>query len=215
MMPGEVIPSRWWSLLVLIDAGIAWSVQKARCPCCGGRLDSGHYTRKVRGLVDGQGPEAGLRWSWCCSREGCRKRVTPPSVRFWGRLVYAGAVVVALAGEAPKSASGNRLWRLIGCARQTWARWRSRFAGLWETATGRMIAGWLTLSGQQRGDVCVVLSQWPGSWPFRAARWQLLIHPLTGGTSWEKPRYPHRPLDPQKMDFAQPLAVLEGVPRSW
>lgn len=215
MMPDAVISARWWSLLVLIDTGIALSVKRARCPCCGGRLDSGHYARKVRGLADGQGSDAELRWSWCCSRDGCRKRVTPPSVRFWSRLVYAGAVVLALAGELPKTPSGERLRSLIGCARQTWTRWRLRLAGLWETATGRMIAGWLTLSAQHRSCVSEVLSLWPGSWPFQAARWQLLIHPLTGGTNWEKPVRPHGPLDTQKMDVASPLAALEAVPRSF
>jgi hypothetical protein len=78
-----------------------------------------------------------------------------------------------------------------------------------------MIAGWLTLSAQRRHGVSDVLALWPGSWPSQAARWQLLIHPLTGGTNWEKPMRPHGPLDPQKMEVALPLAALEAVPRSF
>jgi hypothetical protein len=34
------------------------------------------------------------RFSLCCGREGCRRRATPPSVRFLGRRVYVGAVVI-------------------------------------------------------------------------------------------------------------------------
>ena len=35
--------------------------------------------------------------SFCCDREGCRKRVTPPSVRFLGRKVYLHAVIILVA----------------------------------------------------------------------------------------------------------------------
>ena len=42
-------------------------------------------------------PEAQcLRLSFCCDREGCRKRVTPPSVRFLGRKVYLAAVMILI-----------------------------------------------------------------------------------------------------------------------
>jgi hypothetical protein len=34
------------------------------------------------------------RTSFCCHRDGCRERATPPSVVFLGRRVYAGAAVV-------------------------------------------------------------------------------------------------------------------------
>ena len=214
MVANAVVTARWWSLLMYIDLGIAMAVGAARCPTCGGRLDAGHYWRKVWGPVDAAAPLALLRWSWCCSREGCRKRVTPPSVRFWGRLGYAGAVVLALAGEKPNTKAGEDLRRLVGCARRTWARWRARFTGLWATPIGRVITGWMRLDGEQRESVAQVLSQWPGSWPYQAARWQVLIHPLTGGTNWEKVSEKLGPLDPQRMDFAFPMAELKDVHRS-
>lgn len=48
------------------------------------------YDRKPRG-----GPEHwSERHSFCCDQDGCRRRHTPPSVRFLGRKVYVGFVVV-------------------------------------------------------------------------------------------------------------------------
>ena len=37
-----------------------------------------------------------MRLSFCCGREGCRRRVLPPSVLFWGRRVYWAAVVLVV-----------------------------------------------------------------------------------------------------------------------
>ena len=97
-----------WSLLGVIDRQIADHVRALSCPICGGKLHCGDYPRKPRGLpaeVEGAFSE---RFSFCCSRDGCRKRCTPPSVRFLGRKVYAGAIVLiasALACLAPAFAA--------------------------------------------------------------------------------------------------------------
>jgi hypothetical protein len=74
---------------------IALLVQKEGCPRCQGRLDRADYPRKPRfGMVvlfkDGPLRRIGL----CCSREGCRRRVTPPSLVFLGRRVYMFIVVL-------------------------------------------------------------------------------------------------------------------------
>jgi hypothetical protein len=39
------------------------------------------------------------RFSFCCDRDGCRNRATPPSVRFLGRKVYLGAVVMLISAS--------------------------------------------------------------------------------------------------------------------
>src|ERR1700726_3419348 len=52
----------------------------------------GHINRKPRG-----GPQWDRRYSFCCAEEDCRRRLTPESVRFLGRRVYAGLVVVLMA----------------------------------------------------------------------------------------------------------------------
>ena len=55
-------------------------------------------------LVAGGSPQPaeafGRRFSLCCGREGCRHRATPPSVRFLGRRVYVGAVVIVASAIA-------------------------------------------------------------------------------------------------------------------
>jgi len=91
------------------------------CWRCGGRLDRADYGRKVRGV-----PEAfeGLferRFSLCCAREGCRKRSTPSSVRFFGRRIYAGALFVL--ASAVCALGTFRGERLLGIPRRTLGRW--------------------------------------------------------------------------------------------
>lgn len=46
-------------------------------------------------------PHYRKRLSFCCARPGCRRRVTPPSVRFLGRRLYVAAVVVLVTAMAP------------------------------------------------------------------------------------------------------------------
>ena len=82
--------------LLGIDRQMAAEVQASGCGC-GGRLDRASYRRKVRGLPKGLGPEHEIRESFCCCKEGCRKRATPTSVRFLGRRVYVSVAVVIVA----------------------------------------------------------------------------------------------------------------------
>jgi hypothetical protein len=85
------------------------------CPHCGGPLDTANYYRKTRGMEGG----LEVRFCLCCCREGCRKRLRPPSLRFFGRRVYFSAVVI-LAADFCKQLG---LAGLI--ARQTLARWKA------------------------------------------------------------------------------------------
>lgn len=88
---------------------------KARpCPRCGGPLDTSHIPRKPRGA----GEEEDRRFSLCCRRDGCRRRVTPPSLRFLGRKVYSAWVVILVLDFAAELG----LSRVI--ARRTITRWR-------------------------------------------------------------------------------------------
>ena len=117
-----------YTVLLRIDREIAAEVRSGGCPC-GGRLHSARYPRQAGcGLDLGKlDPEHRLRFSFCCDREGCRRRTTPPSVRFLGRHVYLGLVVVlfmALADGATP-ARLRRLRRLVGdVSLQTVERWR-------------------------------------------------------------------------------------------
>jgi hypothetical protein len=88
------------------------------------------YRRKSRGLPEGLGPEHEVRESFCCAKEGCRRRATPLSVRFLGRRVYVSVVVIiasAVAGGVTKA----RVELLRGMTRcplarstvESWVRW--------------------------------------------------------------------------------------------
>ena len=80
------------------DLEITARVAAGRCPACGGRLDRSDFDRKPRGaLIAPEGVDFVVRFSLCCARDGCRKRATPPSLRFLGRRVYLGVVVIVAA----------------------------------------------------------------------------------------------------------------------
>jgi hypothetical protein len=82
----------------------------------------GNYPRKPRGaLVAAEGEAFLVRFSFCCGREGCRKRATPPSVRFLGRRVYLGVVVIvaSLVAQLLEAVSA----KVTGVPRRTARRW--------------------------------------------------------------------------------------------
>ena len=135
----------FWLFLFSIDQDLANIARQKAC-ACGGRLHSAKYPRKPRGSDD-LPEQYGHRLSFCCDRDGCRKRVTPPSVRFLGRKVYLGAVVILVAamrqGPAPRRV--RELSRLFGADRRTVARWqvfwREHFplTPFWKVARGRFM----------------------------------------------------------------------------
>jgi len=89
--------ARFCARLVEIDEAIARAVQRAGCRRCSSRLDRADYPRKPRGALIAAESEAWRRRiSLCCSKEGCRKRSTPPSARFLGRRVYTSPVVLVV-----------------------------------------------------------------------------------------------------------------------
>ena len=70
----------FWSFLLSVDTDLAESARRQGCSC-GGRLHCANY-REHREVGPGDLPdEYRYRFSFCCDRDGCRKRVTPPSVR--------------------------------------------------------------------------------------------------------------------------------------
>ena len=117
---------RCYQLLERIDGERADAVRRGGCRRCGRRLHRADYERKPRG-----GPADVLdRWdrraSYCCEREGCRKRHTPPSVRFLGRKVYLGVVVVLVAAmmHGPNGRRVAQLRDALGIDTRTLKRWR-------------------------------------------------------------------------------------------
>lgn len=132
-------------LLLEIDRDLAGTARASGCPACGGTLHRASFWRKPRGAPASLGREHGERFSFCCAEEGCRRRVTPASVRFLGRKVYLGAVVLLVAAlrDGATRQRGERLRELLGVSRRTLGRWR-RFwretvpaTHFWQAARGR------------------------------------------------------------------------------
>jgi hypothetical protein len=120
--------SRLYGFLLEVDRDLASQAQRSRCRFCGGVLHSACDVRKPRGLPAGvdPGPEYPVRFSFCCSVEGCRRRHTPPSVRFLGPKVYLGVMVALLTAmrQGPTPRSLGKLGAIFGVGRRTLGRWR-------------------------------------------------------------------------------------------
>jgi len=67
-----------------------------------------------------------FRYSFCCARDGCRRRATPPSVRFLGPKVYVGVVVMLITAlrQGPTPPGAKRLKEELGVNRRTLKRWQ-------------------------------------------------------------------------------------------
>lgn len=117
--------ARLYALMARVDSEFAADTRAAGCEC-GGKLHSAKYPRQPRGGPSDLGEEWCWRFSFCCANDGCRKRATPPSLRFLGRRVYLGAVVVLLSaitlGVTAKRAA--QLRELVGVSVRTLERWR-------------------------------------------------------------------------------------------
>jgi hypothetical protein len=121
----------FFQILHRIDKDLAEQTLTGGCPHCQGALHHASYQRKPRGGPPELPEEMCRRLSLCCARQGCRKRVLPPSCLFLGRKVYWGAivlVVVAAKQRRPGSVSAAKLKSLFDVSRETVTRWLDFFA---------------------------------------------------------------------------------------
>jgi hypothetical protein len=120
----------FFRLLEELDEGVARRVAAERCPACAGPLHRGNYVRKPRGaLLAPAGDASVVRYSLCCGREGCRKRATPPSLRFLGRRVYLGVVVIVASVVAHALGVTEASRRVTGVPSRTTRRWLGWWRG--------------------------------------------------------------------------------------
>jgi len=130
-----------------IDKELAAAMGAQACGHCGGKLHRGNYQRKPRGGPGEVMDRWDMRYSFCCGREGCRKRHTPPSVRFLGRKVYVGVVVVLVAAmmHGPNARRAAYLRDALGIDPRTLKRWRQWWletfvrAPFWKAWRGRFM----------------------------------------------------------------------------
>jgi hypothetical protein len=126
MFSGMVLGREFFNALEQADAAIASLVAKGNCTHCGGPLHRGDYNRKPRGgLFAAAGEVFARRYSLCCGH--CRCRALPPSVRFLGRRVYLGAVVIAATTMMVLRAAAAAVE--TGVPVRTLKRWRGWWQG--------------------------------------------------------------------------------------
>jgi hypothetical protein len=148
-MPRHALFAKLCQLLFDEDHAELERVRSRGCAFCGGALHRADYERKARGLEQEFEPLFLERLSLCCGREGCRRRHTPRSVRFFGRRLYFGALVILLCAlrGGPLPSRVAYLRRVFGVSRRTlerWRRWwRDEFStsAFWRTAAGRFADG--------------------------------------------------------------------------
>jgi hypothetical protein len=139
--------AEFYHVLDRIDADLADETRRGRCRKCDGVLHSARYRRKPRGGPADLPASYRQRASFCCAVDGCRKRATPSSVRFLGRRVYLGAVVVLASTmqHGNNAVRARRLKELFGMSRQTLVRWRSWWlesfpaSRFWQSLRGRVM----------------------------------------------------------------------------
>jgi hypothetical protein len=174
-----------------IDEKIMVLVAAGRCPVCGGPLHRSDYERKPRGaLLAAAGEEFVMRFSLCCGREGCRKRATPPSLRFLGRRVYLGAVVLVASMFARMCAGAAEIRQVTGVPVRTTRRWLGWWCGPF-VSTGVFIAVCAQLIGVAIEELpASIVLRLAGS-PTEQVRAMLtLLAPLTTGTVSDWARFP-------------------------
>lgn len=144
MVHGYEADAKLFATLAEIDEISARRVKGAGCAECGGPLDRADYERKPRGDLGEVAGAYTRRRSFCCRRDGCRHRATPPSLRFLGRKVYVAVLVVvasvvgrerALVGRgAPRRVEGVP----VRTVRRWLDWWNFTFAltTLWKEAKG-------------------------------------------------------------------------------
>ena len=138
--------TRFWLFLLAVDQDLAETIRTQGCSC-GGRLHFANYLRKPRGTPIQLPKEQRLRLSFCCDRDGCRKRVTPPSVRFLGPKVFLGPIVILISAmrQGPTPRRVRELFARFRADRRTIARWQVFWRDLfpqtpfWKLARARLV----------------------------------------------------------------------------
>jgi hypothetical protein len=116
----------FYSLQIEIDKKTASAMREKGCPC-GGGLNVANFQRKTRGVPESIEAKFNLRFSFCCNKEGCRKRKTPPTVRFAGRKLWAAQLVLILSGDC-SSQTEKCFKQKFGASSRVIRQWRHWWA---------------------------------------------------------------------------------------
>ncbi|WP_437907951.1 hypothetical protein WME95_08680 [Sorangium sp. So ce327] len=182
------LKGEFFATLEALDRAIARQVAASRCPACGGPLHVGNFARKPRGaLIAPEGEAFLVRFSLCCGREGCRRRATPPSLRFLGRRVYLGVVVIVASLVA--QALGAAGAQATGVPRRTTRRWLAWWRGPF-LAKEVLLAIRVRLVGVDVGGIPrSIIERLPGTADEQMRTMLHLLAPLTTGSVLDGSRF--------------------------
>ena len=170
--------------LFALDLELAHSCRHSGCWFCGHRLHVSNYPRKPRGVPLPFLDHYAERLSFTCA--DCKRRCTPPSVRFFGRVRFVAGLPILISALL-RGPSERRCRQLECCfgvrlSISTWQRWRrwwrERFtaARFWTQARGSF-AQPETLGRLPAG----LLGAFPGLLGSRLPATLRFLSPLTGG----------------------------------
>jgi hypothetical protein len=180
----HLVDQQLHQLLEKVDADLAQEVRRQGCLHCHGKLHRADYDRKPRG-----GPQWDRRYSFCCAQEDCRRRRTPESVRFLGRRVYAGLVVVLVTVmiDGLKPERVRRIREVLQVDSRTLKRWRQWWvdsfvrSSFWKAARARFmpplcestlpLSLWLSFELEERQRLLAVLQ---------------FLRPITTPAAWKE-----------------------------
>lgn len=182
MSPKLLRDVTFFAFLRLLDLDLAELVREGGCSLCGGPLHASSYPRKLRGLPEEARLLFAKRKSFCCGRDLCRRRATPPSVVFFGRRFYPAAMVLLVSALA-HGASERRLARLnglFGIGRRTLLRWQVFWRDAFpESAFFRSEVGRFSPSLRRRRLLLDLLRRFAGELRERVVSALLFLSPLS------------------------------------
>ena len=126
MLPIFLYKANFHLFLNNMDQEIANAVFELKCPFCPGKLHQANYPRSPMGIPLEFREDYSERLSFCC--DTCRKRTTPPSVRFFSRRWYPAPVfmLICLLSLGINERRLSQMKRHFGLtvSESTWKRWR-------------------------------------------------------------------------------------------
>jgi hypothetical protein len=171
-------------ILIDIDHKLSEQVRVLGCPYCGGSLHRSDYPRSPFGISLEQRNHYVKRYSFCCYQ--CRKRTTPPSVRFFGRYRFPAPVLILISALRQSTVNKfcTRLQCLLGIrvSKRTWKRWRHWWqnsfssTNFWKSNTGI-----IPVDKQQGPNPLILFSLYSGIFQSRLLSVLQFLAPLTAG----------------------------------
>lgn len=138
----------FFEFLYKTDQDLAKKTKEKGCRICGSKVHVANYMRKPRGIGD-LADDFSLCFSFCCSRDGCRKRALAQSIRFFGRVVYWGVHMVLISamlnGRSPEL---KKIMSEFNVDIKTLKRWRQWWKDFFPRTTF-----WKKLKGELREEV--------------------------------------------------------------